>query len=44
MIKKDQTDLYVEAIDALQVLIDQYASIAPIKMIGNLNTRKNFNT
>ena len=38
MIKKDQTDLYIETIDALQVLIDQYASIAPIKIIGDLNT------
>ena len=36
--KKDQTDLYIETIDALQVLIDQYASIAPIKIIGDLNT------
>ena len=36
--KRDQTDLYIETIDALQVLIDQYASIAPIKIIGDLNT------
>ena len=36
--KREQTDLYIETIDALQVLIDQYASIAPIKIIGDLNT------
>ena len=37
--KCDQIDLYVETIDALQALIDQYASIAPIKIIGDLNTQ-----
>ena len=37
--KSDQTDLYKEAIDALQAVVDQYASIAPIKIIGDFNTQ-----
>ena len=37
--KSDQTELYIETIDALQALVDQYASIAPIKIIGDLNTQ-----
>ena len=37
--KGDQTDLYVETIDALQAVVDQYASIAPIKIIGDLNAQ-----
>ena len=35
----DQTDLYVETIDALQAVVDQYASTAPIKIIGDLNAQ-----
>ena len=37
--KGDQTDLYVETIDALQAVVDQYASIAPIKIIEDLNAQ-----
>ena len=35
----DQTHLYVETIDALQAVVDMYAAIAPIKIIGDLNTQ-----
>ena len=37
--KKDQINLYVETIDALQSVIDQFAAIAPIKVIGDLNAQ-----
>ena len=37
--KSEQTDLFVETIDELQAVVDQYASIAPIKIIGDLNTQ-----
>ena len=37
--KSDQIDLYVETIDVLQALVDQYASIAPIKILGDLNAQ-----
>ena len=35
----EQIDLYVETVDALQAVVDQYASIAPIKIIGDLNAQ-----
>ena len=34
-----QTDKFVDTIDALQVLVDDYAAIAPIKIIGDLNVK-----
>ena len=37
--KSDQLELYIETLDMLQAIIDQYASIAPIKIIGDLNTK-----
>ena len=35
----DQIDLYVETIDAAQAVVNQYASIAPIKIFGDLNAQ-----
>ena len=34
-----QTDKFLDTIDALQVLVDDYAAIAPIKIIGDLNVK-----
>ena len=37
--KSEQIDLYIETIDALQAVIDQYAPMAPIKILGDLNAQ-----
>ena len=34
-----QTEKFIDAIDALQVLLDEYAAIAPIKIIGDFNVK-----
>ena len=34
-----QTDLYLETTDVLQSVIDEYAAVSPIHIIGDLNVR-----
>ena len=34
-----QTDLYLETTDVLQSIIDEYAAVSPIHIMGDLNVR-----
>ena len=37
--KKEQIAIYVEVIDVLQSILDKYAAIAPVQLLGDFNTR-----
>ena len=34
-----QIELYLEAIDVLQIVIDQFAALCPVHSIGDMNVR-----